>query len=167
MAQSFTVRVSGGLGKALESAPEAFKRKRSAILAKVKPQLRQIVNSSITGSGLRDDHGKIRGWQRQHEGAGGGYAAYRPISARDVGGGAAAAKRLVGANSPGAITNYLESGHKLRFPSGKSERYRPEVHMARAKAYRFYAGTAPDIDRIEAEMRQEMEQFCKQLLEEG
>lgn len=80
--------------------------------------LLRTVRGQIAGS-LRDSRGRIAGYQAKYIGARGGYAAVR------------AANRGTGANSPGAITNYLENGHKIRRPSGRSKyKYRPRIHRA-------------------------------------
>ncbi len=54
---------------------------------------------------LDDGRGKVRGWQRETVGSGGGYAAVRPAK---QGGGPRYPSP--GPNSPGAVTNYLEHG---------------------------------------------------------
>lgn len=46
----------------------------------------------------------------------------------------------------------------MRFPSGKAERYRPEVHVARARAFKFYANTQPEVEKVEQETAKAMEQ---------
>lgn len=62
--------------------------------------MQQEVRAQIAVS-VNDSRGRVAGWQRKYVGSGGGYAAVR---AEDT---------SSGENSPGAITNYLESGHAI------------------------------------------------------
>ncbi|MCL2045734.1 MAG: hypothetical protein FWG88_05055 [Oscillospiraceae bacterium] len=84
----------------------------------------KIGNANRPTGGLRD-------WQSRYVGSGGGYAAVRPIGKADGGG--------TGRNSAGAITNYLERGHKVRRPSGKAKRQRKSRgRYGYARGYYFY-----------------------------
>ena len=75
--------------------------------------------------------GGLRDWQGRYVGTGGGYAAVRPIGKADGGG--------TGRNSAGAITNYLERGHKVRRPTGKAKRQRKSRgKVGYARGYYFY-----------------------------
>jgi len=121
------------LGKAIDEFPE-IRRKAFVALA---PELKGLMDGSIDSSGLNDSHGKIKGFQDAAIGSRGGYAAIR-ASRADSG----------SANGPGAITNYLENGHRVRRP-GKTK---PRAKMLRVPGYGFYAASRsklPDIaDRI-------------------
>lgn len=141
------------IGEKLQGLATEFRAARAELLTEAGNRLKEALDSRITASGLRDIHGKVRSWQVQYRGSGGGYVALR------------ATNTSTGDNSPGAITNYLESGHKVRFPSGKSQRYRPEVHVARARAFKFYAATKPDLEKVERETAQAMEQRLTAYLE--
>jgi hypothetical protein len=89
--------------------------------------LLSVVRSEIGASGLNDSGGKVRGWQEMYVGSGGGYAAVRPVA----GGGRG--------RNPGAITNYLESGHKVRGSSGHAKRRRKSrAKQARVRGFHFY-----------------------------
>jgi hypothetical protein len=88
--------------------------------------VKKEVDLSIQASGINDSTGKIREWQHKYVGSGGGYAAVRAID------------RSTGNNSPGAITNYLESGHKIRTPSGKAKRYKPRIKTPYVSGRHFY-----------------------------
>lgn len=105
------------------------------------------LDSSISAS-LNDDSGKIAGWQQRVVGSGGGYAAVRPT------------KNPSGANGPGAITNYLEHGHKIRPPSGKASKYRPRVKVARVQGRFFFQRTGAN---IEAQAIAVAEAYCGKL----
>lgn len=153
------VTYQSDIAEKLRGLATEFRAARAELLEEAGNRLEQALAKSITASGLQDTHGKIRSWQEQYKGSGGGYVALRP-TARD-----AAGQKVSGANSPGAITNYLESGHKVRFPSGKAKRYRPEVHVARARAFKFYANTQPEVQKVERETAKAMEQRLAAYLE--
>lgn len=151
--QQLEVTYQSNIAETLQGLAAEFRAARAELLEQAGKSLEQALSKSITASGLQDTHGKIRSWQEQYKGSGGGYVALRPR------------KGETGPNSPGAITNYLESGHKVRFPSGKAERYRPDVHVARARAFKFYANTQPEVQKVERETAQAMEQRLAAYLE--
>lgn len=97
--------------------------------------LKSQLDSSISTS-INDSHGTIAGWQRQLVGSGGGYAAIRPVAG------------ISGPDSPGAITNYLESGHKTRPPGGNNPRYRPRIKLAYVSGRHFYLKTVASVEPI-------------------
>ena len=66
---------------------------------------------------------------------GGGYAAVRPE------------KGKTGADSPGAITNYLEGGHRIASPRG-GKNYRPRLRVSYVSGYHFYAAAAMRAESI-------------------
>lgn len=123
--QSIEVRGLEELDKRLElllkEAPEAKRKlhEELAVMAK------QEVDIQIAAS-LDDSNGKIQNWQTEHVGSGGGYAAVRPTD------------KTTGDNSPGAITNYLESGHSIRPPSGTARRYKPKIKVPYVDGRHFY-----------------------------
>ena len=110
----------------LNSLLKEFPQARRELHEEMASLLKKEVDSQIEGSGLKDEQGKIKGWQVPKVGSGGGYAAISPE------------RSSTGANSPGAITNYLEGGHKIRKPSGKAKRYRPRIKMPYVDGYHFY-----------------------------
>ena len=128
----------------LNELPEA-RRELHERIAKI---TKQEVDTQINASGLKDSSGKIKDWQESVVGSGGGYAAVRPE------------KGETGANSPGAITNYLENGHRIREASGKSKNYHPRIKKPYVDGYHFYqeASTA-----IEAKVITEAEQFAEEI----
>jgi hypothetical protein len=85
--------------------------------------LKKEVDEQIDASGLNDASGKVKGWQEPRVGSKGGYAAIRPEKGRN----------LVGANSPGAITNYLEFGHKVRDSKADKEERDKTIAMRHAE----------------------------------
>lgn len=96
---------------------------------------------------INNNAGKVKGWQEKRIGSGGGYAAISPISG------------ATGKNSPGAITNYLENGHRIR-PPGTGKRYRPRIKMSYVNGRHFYAATR---NCIESQVMPPVREFAEQL----
>lgn len=128
----------------LDSVPEARKKLHEKIAGIIKKE----VDTQINSSGLNDGSGKIKGWQETTVGSGGGYAAGHAV------------KGETGDNSPGAITNYLENGHKIREPSGKSKNYRPRINKAYVDGYHFYQSASTT---VEAKAIAEAERFADEI----
>lgn len=112
------------LNELLIHIPEA-RRKLHEDIAEI---AKKEVDTQILASGINDANNKIRGWQEARVGSGGGYAAVSAV--KGVG--------LTGDNSPGAITNYLESGHRIRPPSGQAKRYEPAIKTPYVEGRHFY-----------------------------
>ncbi len=109
----------------LEETLKQFPKKQRVLHEQLSKDLLTLVQAAI-GWSINDSRGKIAGWQRKHVGSGGGYAAVRATDSSS------------GDNSPGAITNYLESGHKIRTPSGHAKRYRQRIKMIYVNGRHFY-----------------------------
>lgn len=91
--QRLEVTYQSNIAETLQGLAEEFRAARAEMLEQAGKSLEQALSKSIIASGLQDTHGKIRSWQEQYKGSGGGYVALRPR------------KGETGANSPGAITN--------------------------------------------------------------
>lgn len=115
----------GALLQRMQKATEAFPAEQRALHEKLAEWLQREVRDSIHGT-INDARGRISGYQGKYVGSRGGYAAVRPIS-----GGR-------GTDSPGAITNYLENGHRIRRPRGLSRRYKPRIRRAYVDGRHFY-----------------------------
>ena len=113
-------KLSGALERVLKELPEMRRKAHEEIGRDVL----KIVRKNIAAS-INDAHGKIRGWQENYVGSGGGYAAVRPVGGKGVKG---------YDDSPGAITNYLEGGHATRDNKRVAGRY-------------FYRGSADEAER--------------------
>lgn len=131
----------------IDKALKAFPSERRALHEKMGDAIKETLDQEITWSftGMGD---KIKNWQKKYVGSGGGYAAVR---ADDV---------STGKNSPGAITNYLENGHKIRPPSGKAKRYKPRITHAYVDGRHFYARATK---RSEGELIKLAEAFANDL----
>lgn len=124
--QSIEVKGLDGLIANLEGLLKEIPEARKELHEKIASAVKAEVETQITNSGLNDSSGKVKEWQEPSVGSGGGYAAVR------------AEKGKTGDNSPGAITNYLEGGHKIREPSGNARNYRPRVKTPYVEGYHFY-----------------------------
>lgn len=92
-------KLDSDLKELLDDMPEL----RRELHEEIAGLMKQEVDGAIAAAGLSS---RVQGWQREHVGSGGGYAAVRAVGAKE------GAKS--GPNGPAAITNYLENGHRLR-----------------------------------------------------
>jgi hypothetical protein len=120
----------------LAQIPDAKQR----MLADIGDQLTESVRRKIVESGVNDSFGRVQSWQQPRVGTRLGYVAVAPTRDGAIAGSSSA--------PAGAITNYLETGHSIREPSGRSRRYQPRIQVPRVRAYRFYQAEQPDADRI-------------------
>lgn len=114
-------RLTDNLNAVLKDAPE----ERRALHEQLAEMAKEEVDSAIASS-VGDSSGKIADWQESHVGSGGGYAAVR------------AQTGTTGSESPGAITNYLENGHKIPRPSGTAKHYKPAIKTPYVEGRHFY-----------------------------
>lgn len=124
--------------------------KRKELHERIAERLKNTIDAEI-GSRIEDSDGKIQNWQEKAVGEKGGYAAVRPLSGKNGGG--------TGEGCVGAITNYLESGHKIRPPGGGKD-YRPRINVPYVKGYFFYEAAGVEAERIALE---EAERFADEL----
>lgn len=114
---------------------EIHERLAARMLTAVRGQIHGLLN---------DAHGRVAGWQDKCVGSGGGYAAVRPIASSS------------GANSPGAITNYLENGHAIRSPGANAARYKPRIKVLYVNGRGFYNAARRALPRM---LQREVEQW--------
>lgn len=126
-----TDRIGAAFDKILREFPEHRRELHERVGRAVQRELQQ----QIASSGINDSSGRVRRWQVVHVGSGGGYAAVRPE------------KGTTGADSSGAITNYLEGGHRSASPRG-GKNYRPRLRVSYVSGYHFYAASAMRAESI-------------------
>lgn len=97
--------VSEQMEAALKRVPALRRKVIESVTQKVKARLDTEIASRV-----RDTHGKIRGWQEIRIGSKAGYGVIAPV--RDGS----------GRDSPGAITRYLEVGHRIRKPKKRAQK---------------------------------------------
>ena len=144
--QSLEIKGLDELVSRIEKVVENMPERRRKLHTTLAERLKASVDAEIAVS-VNDSHGKIRSWQEAKVGSGGGYAAVRAV------------KGGSGADSPGAITNYLESGHKIR-PAGSGKNYRPRIRVPYVNGKHFYAAVR---GRIAGEVMAAGEDFIKEI----
>lgn len=128
---------------------------KEAMLEKLGGQVQGEVRGAVDRSGLNDSRGRVKRWQNPHVGSGLGYVAVRADSV-EVAAGYRDRQKL----NAGALTNFLSSGHKVRGPSGRAERYQPRARMTRVKGLDFYGKARAEAEKI---VVQEAEGFLRRL----
>ncbi len=146
--QSIDLTQFNQLDEAFQEILDKIPGRRRELHEKIADVLKEEVSIQIAQSGLKDNSGRISEWQQQYVGSGGGYAAVR------------ATDKSTGNNSPGAITNYLENGHKIREPSGKSKKYKPRIKKVYVDGYHFYKNTK---SRSESKAIAAAEEYAKEI----
>ena len=131
---------------------DVFRDVRAELLPEAGDQLLSAVTTSFSASGIQSRTGKVLSWQQKHVKK--GYVAVRPQD------------RPTGKNGPGAITNYLESGHKIRRPSGKDRQYRPRINKAKVLGFRFYKAAASQAEKLAEDLGQRMAEEIAARLED-
>lgn len=109
--------------------------------------IKKKVDSEIVAS-LKNGASKIKRWQGKYVGSYGGYAAVRAVDTS------------TGSESPGAITNYLENGHKIRKPTGRNKRYKPRINKIYVDGYHFYSKAS---NNLEADIIKISEKFSNKI----
>lgn len=117
-------RLDENLAEALRRTPES----KREVLTDLGEQLLSQVRANIGGAG------KVRKWQHTHVGDKGGYVAVHPVERTEDPYGRAV----------GAVTNAIESGHKIRPPGGKAKRYVPRIKVYRVPGKGMYDRTDPE-----------------------
>ena len=140
------------LDRTLSDLLQEFPDKRRELHEELGELAKQEVDAAIASS-VNDGSGKVRRWQVTHVGSGGGYAAVRPANAREGGD--------TGSNSAGAITNYLDSGHKIRGSKG-GKAYRPRIKIPYVNGNHFYQTAKTS---FEAKAIKKAEEFANRLAE--
>lgn len=140
--------------KRLENLLQAFPEMRREFYEQAAAIMQEEVQEQVSQS-VNDEKGKVKNWQEKSVGSGGGYARTK------------AAKTPSGSNGAGAITNYLNSGHKIRGLSKsrqKGTKYRPRIRMPYVEGKRFYQRAAVS---SEARLIHLMDDFVNELAKEA
>jgi len=146
--QSVNLSALNDLDKKMEELLKEAPKLREKLHEDLGAMALKKVKAEIAMSGLNDSHQKIRAWQESHTGSKGGYAAVR---AKD---------NPSGDDGAGAVTNYLNSGHRTRPPSYKDPNYRRRVNQSYVEGLEFYQNAVP---RIESEMIKMGEEFVEKM----
>ncbi len=135
----------------LKASPEirrkAIERAASNLHADVRSEIRSRIN---------DSHGKVQRWQRIRKGSKGGYAVIEPENSS------------TGDNSPGAITNYLEHGHRIRPPKRAGAKgYRPRIRESYVDGRYFYDDVGSTAEHEAIRVGKEICEKMAKVIEKG
>ena len=139
--------------KQLDDLVKKMPQKRRELHETVAKRAQEEVRAQIRAK-LNDGEGHVQGWQQASVGSGGGYGKVKPE------------KGKTGRDSPGAITNYLENGHKTRRtkrPDSERSRYkirRSQNSRLRVEGRKFYAQARK---RVQALLNEEAEKRAQEL----
>lgn len=152
MMASYEIKGLDEFEKALTEIIENKKADRADLHGKIAEALKQGIDSAIGKSGLNDASGHIKSYQQAVVGSRGGYAALRPIKGSN------------GKVAFGALTQFLEGGHKIRQPGTAAKRYRPRINTLYVSGFHFYGALRSEIEgRIIALAEAEAERIAKEL----
>lgn len=151
--QDVTINGLDRLSERLKELAKEFPESRRELHEQLAEILEREVRGQIAGT-LDDAHGKLAGYQARVVGSKGGYAAVRAIDTSS------------GSNSPGAVTNYNENGHRRRMPSGRARRYRPRIRTTYINGRHFYRLSRANAEReLKRAAGQLADEYAKRLRE--
>lgn len=145
--QGIDLKALDELGKDIADLIKNFPDMQRELHEEFADIIKKRVDSEI-GSSLKNGVTKIKMWQGKYVGSYGGYAAVRAVNTS------------IGKDSPGAITNYLENGHKIRKPTGKNKRYKPRINKIYVDGYHFYSKAS---NGLEGDIIKISEKFTKSI----
>lgn len=143
----------------LDDLVKKMPQKRRELHETVAKRAQEEVRAQIRAK-LNDGEGHVQGWQEASVGSGGGYG---KVKAKTT------PKGVASRDSPGAITNYLENGHKTRRtqrPDSERSRYeirRSQNSRLRVEGRKFYAQARK---RVQAMLNEEAEKLVQELAKE-
>lgn len=145
--QSVDLKALDELEKAIADLIKSFPDMQRELHEEFANTIKKKVDSEIVAS-LKNGASKIKRWQGKYVGSYGGYAAVRAVDTS------------TGSESPGAITNYLENGHKIRKPTGRNKRYKPRINKIYVDGYHFYSKAS---NNLEADIIKISEKFANKI----
>ena len=137
-------RLNTEVEAALRRSPEI----KEEVLTNLGEKLVSQVRTKIGG------HGKVQRWQHTHLGTFKGYVSVHAAERTEDEYGRAV----------GAVTNAIESGHKIPAIRGKNKRYVPRIKVYRVPGKKMYASTDPE--RPMADAARQLERLLAENLEE-
>lgn len=149
-----------------KSWDEAIQRipdlKREALEAMGEAVL-QEVREQISRRGVNDPQGRVARWQEVRKGDRGGYVAVSPSPDETV-----QVTRSGEKTTSKDVTRYLERGHGIRPPSGRTRRYVPRIasHRTYVSGRMFYSWAKLDAGKIALEKANRVLERLTSLLSE-
>lgn len=147
-------------GEAIQRIPEL---KREALEAMGKAVL-QEVRAQIPRRGVNDRQGRVARWQEMRMGSKGGYVAVSPSPDETV-----QVTRSGEKTTSKDVTRYLEKGHGIPTPSGRTRRYVPRIASRRTyvPGHLFYSWAKQDAGKIALEKASRLLERLTSLLSKG
>lgn len=144
------------LTEKLKKSPEILSKARTAAIKAAAPKLKALIDGEIGGTG------KVRKWQAEYVGSGGGYAAVRPkakTAAED-------SRGKVTRYQVGQVTNAIDSGHAFPTPTGKAG-YKPRIRSGRTSVpgRHFYAAAQAKVPAVAQAAAEETAEALLEYLE--
>lgn len=141
---------------ALERTLKQFPEARRAAVERATAAIENRVRDEI-GARINDSQGRIASYQRIRIGSGGGYGVVEANKGT-----------ATGSLAKGALTNYLERGHRIRSPkSSGSKGYKPRIKMAHVPGRWFYAAAEAEAERIALDQAKKVCAELAHMLEGG
>lgn len=118
-------------------------------------ELKNLVAANVRAT-VENNPGEVISWQEKYVGSGGGYAAIRARTG---------AHPTKGENY-GALDNYVDGGHAVRQPSGKSNRYRSRKIFSRVSGKDYYAQARASANAVAIQAAERLLEKMQRILEE-
>ena len=153
--QSLDLTELDGLLKRWDTLLQSYPKAKGTVLERIGEELLEEVRRNIDNAGMHIERGNLAKWQSYYVGSKQGYAAVRAVGSAEG--------YSPGPNSPGAITNYTENGHRVRPPSrsrGGTWEYRRRVKKPSVDGYHYYHRSRQNSEGIAL---QELKQFVAEL----
>lgn len=135
----------------LESVKDLLPGMKREFLDSLGRRMLSTVRGNLGGTG------KVQSWQEYRVGTRSGYAAVSPK-----------AKLLYKDYAAGYVTNAIESGHRIRSPSGQAKgRYRPRITKPKVPGRFFYKGSEAETARLAENAAKELAENIARKIEEA
>lgn len=126
-------------GRVIKAVPSI----RKDVLREMGAAIKRDVDDQILRQGVNDRFGRVRRWQQEKVGSGGGYVKVSPEN-EDI-------RISAGGNKTTSrkVTGLLEHGHGVRKPSGRNKRYVPRIrgNGRYVRGFQFYSWAAMDAEK--------------------
>ena len=121
--------------------------KREALASMGDAVLREV-RRQITRRGVHDSQGRVARWQTVRVGSKGGYVAVSPSPGETV-----QVTRSGEKTTSKDLTRYLERGHGIPTPRGRTRRYKPRIatHRTYVPGKAFYSWAKMDAEKLALE----------------
>ena len=127
----------------LEGVKDQIPEIKKEMLDQLGGEMLSVVRRNIGGEG------KVKSWQEYYIGSRHGYSAVRPKADTYLHTKGVYQTTENDKFAVGHVTNAIETGHRIRSPSGQATgRYRPRIHQPRIPGRYFYRSSQSAVDRL-------------------